>query len=169
MPKRERPSTPKKDRSGYANRSDPNQTQAEKYRTPEDRAAVVDLYREHLAAGMSCGTFLECDYRTVEKVINDHPKEFPPGTLERIKKLSLHFWEKIGIMGTAGKIKGFNAQSWGLNMRNRHGWDGDVPMGSDMPTVIVLNLGKELKPPPTIDHQPEQREPQKVISPYDAE
>ena len=172
MPKRGSPSPPKKDRSGYARFSDPNQPKAEIYRTPEERAEVVELYRRHLAAGMSKGTFLECDFRVVERCIEHYPNEFPPGTLDRFHKLSLHFWEKLGIAGTAGQVPHFNAYAWAMNMRHRYHWLPKDPVDviGDKPTVVVLNLGKELKPPPTIEHQPKQpREPQKVISPYDAE
>ncbi len=31
-------------------------------------------------------------------------------------------WEKIGMMGMAGKIAGFNATLWIFNMKNRHQW-----------------------------------------------
>lgn len=169
MPKRDENSPPRKKTPGSAK---PGDKRAEMYTTPKARAEAVEKYREHLAAGMSKGTFLECDYRTVEKVIHDYSHEFPPGTIERFEKLSRHFWEKIGIMGTAGKIKGFSAGAWAINMRNRFAWDGDDPSGGDRPTVVVLNLGKELKPPLILDHQPKttiQSEKQKVISPYDAE
>ena len=32
------------------------------------------------------------------------------------------FWEKLGIGGTVGKIKGFNCAAWIFNMKNRFGW-----------------------------------------------
>lgn len=32
---------------------------------------------------------------------------------------SLLYWEKFGIAGTGGKIKGFNCVSWIFNMKNR--------------------------------------------------
>jgi hypothetical protein len=28
-------------------------------------------------------------------------------------------WEKIGLEGTMGEIKGFNATSWSFNMKNQ--------------------------------------------------
>lgn len=37
-------------------------------------------------------------------------------------ELSRIFWEKMGIAGMSGQIKGFNAALWIFNMRNRFGW-----------------------------------------------
>ena len=35
---------------------------------------------------------------------------------------SLYFWEKLGVMGAAGKVVNFNATAWVFNMKNRAGW-----------------------------------------------
>lgn len=35
---------------------------------------------------------------------------------------NLLLWEKLGIAGMTGKIPGFNAPVWNVNMKNRHGW-----------------------------------------------
>lgn len=35
---------------------------------------------------------------------------------------NLIFWEKMGNAGTAGKLPGFNAAAWNINMKNRHDW-----------------------------------------------
>lgn len=35
---------------------------------------------------------------------------------------NLLFWEKAGTAGMAGKLPGFNAACWNINMKNRHDW-----------------------------------------------
>lgn len=34
----------------------------------------------------------------------------------------LEFWEKLGIDGARGMVKGFNVTSWIFNMKNRYRW-----------------------------------------------
>lgn len=41
---------------------------------------------------------------------------------ELAMNLNLMFWERIGIDGALGKIMGFNATAWIVNMKNRHKW-----------------------------------------------
>jgi len=41
---------------------------------------------------------------------------------KRAEAASLLYWEKLGIDGVKGKIKGFNAAMWIFNMKNRFKW-----------------------------------------------
>ena len=50
-----------------------------------------------------------------------HHQEFSDALKLGVTK-SVLFWEGMGIHGTAGKLPGFNANSWFRNMQNRHGW-----------------------------------------------
>ncbi len=43
--------------------------------------------------------------------------------LKRGSELSQAWWEKVGINGTLGKIKGFQPSTWSFNMRNRFSGD----------------------------------------------
>ena len=41
--------------------------------------------------------------------------------------LSLKYWERLGMLGCKGKIKGFNVAAWYINMKNKHLWSDDGP------------------------------------------
>ena len=80
---------------------------------------VIDL----MAKGYSkeaCAGLLEVAVSTLYKWRVDH-KEFSEAVKEGEARSRL-FWEGMGIHGTAGKLPGFNANSWFRNMQNRHGW-----------------------------------------------
>lgn len=42
--------------------------------------------------------------------------------VERGVSASQFFWEDLGMRGTQGQVKGFNATAWMFNMKNRFGW-----------------------------------------------
>lgn len=42
--------------------------------------------------------------------------------VKRGESASQFYWEDLGMRGTLGQIKGFNASSWMFNMKNRFGW-----------------------------------------------
>lgn len=41
---------------------------------------------------------------------------------KRGEAVSRLFWEKMGIMGMTGKVKGFNVAAWIFSMKNRFSW-----------------------------------------------
>lgn len=86
---------------------------------------VLEAYCKHLESGYSKQCFVECDYETIEKYIKEYDIVFGTDIKERYKKAmkgNRLFWEGLGIDGTSGDIKGFNAKSWEFNMKNRYKW-----------------------------------------------
>lgn len=100
--------------------------QAVKWPTPEQRKAACDSYCAHIEAGYSKDSWPDADFETVERYKRDFPEDFCPEKIARAERTSRLFWEKIGITGTIGKLKGFNAKSWEFNMQNRLGWSSNV-------------------------------------------
>jgi hypothetical protein len=54
-------------------------------------------------------------------------------------------WEKIGLEGTMGEIKGFNATSWSFNMKNRfpRDWRDKQDIDFDTSGTISIVIGGE--------------------------
>lgn len=55
------------------------------------------------------------------------------------KEQSLLFWETLGITGTAGKLRNFNAVAFIFNMKNKHQWRNEseltVRPGAPVPQI----------------------------------
>jgi hypothetical protein len=78
---------------------------------------------KHMETGMSYASFagvVRCNVDTLynwEKLNQEFSEAKKIGMA-----LNMHFWEKMGIAGTAGKVKNFNVTAWIFNMKNRHAW-----------------------------------------------
>lgn len=89
---------------------------------------------EHMAQGYSFHSFggkIKVGARTLFDWLDRHP-EFQDAK-DHGEVASLYFWEKTGIAGTHGKIKGFQQASWIFNMKARfakQGWR-DIPEDPD--------------------------------------
>jgi len=93
-----------------------------KWKTAKERKAACDAVCKHLSAGYSQSTFPDADWKTVEYYMKEYPIDFPSDRVTQAKREGGFLWEKIGMTGTIGKIKNFNASSWKFNMANRLGW-----------------------------------------------
>lgn len=95
-----------------------------KFKTSEERKDLCKKYCEHIEKGYSDESFPECDIDTLKKYMAEYPDDFQVfgADVDRSKRIRRMFWEKIGILGTVGKLKGFSAKSWEFNMANRFGW-----------------------------------------------
>ena len=112
--------------------------QAVKWPTPEKRKAACKSYCDHIRAGYSKDSWPDADFETVERYKRDFPEDFCPEMISRAERESRLFWEKIGVSGTVGKIKGFNAKSWEFNMQNRLGWSNKTDNRNyEMPPPII--------------------------------
>lgn len=67
-------------------------------------------------AALECGISKDTFYQYIQR-----HAEFADAVKEG-ERLSLKFWEGIGMKGMVGKIPGFNATTWIFNMKNRHNW-----------------------------------------------
>lgn len=82
-----------------------------------------DALIKHMSLGYSYESFTaltHTDVATLYKWETQHP-EFGDAKIEAVSQNRL-FWEKLGIVGTAGKIPAFNNGCWVFNMKNRFGW-----------------------------------------------
>jgi len=112
--------------------------EALKWKTPEARRAACESFCQHLRAGYSEMSWPEADEDTVYRYMKNYPDDFCPKEVNKARRESKKFWEGVGIAGTTGKLKGFNAMSWNFNMKNRLGWaDKHEITGKD---------GKDLNP-----------------------
>ncbi len=87
-----------------------------------DLNKMFTQYCKHLENGYSKRSFVPCSFETMEKYIKDYSNVLDSKQMLKAKRGNLFFWEDIGIRGTTGAIKGFNAKSWDMNMKNRFGW-----------------------------------------------
>ena len=59
--------------------------------------------------------------------------------IAKAKRKGKLFWEQVGIDGMMGKIKGFNAKVWNINIKNRYGWQENPEHPND--EKIIVNFG----------------------------
>jgi len=59
--------------------------------------------------------------------------------IAKAKRKGKLFWEQVGIDGMMGKIKGFNAKVWNINIKNRYGWKENPEHAND--EKIIVNFG----------------------------
>ena len=77
--------------------------------------------------------------------MDNHPDDFPADRLREAIHPQMLVWEKIGLKGTVGEIKGFNATSWSFNMKNRflRDWRDEQDFDFDTPGTISILIGGE--------------------------
>lgn len=120
---------------------------SQKFKTPAERKVAVEAFLLHISSGYSAKSFHDpCVENTILKIFKDYPEEFDQELLSKAKAQSCAVWEKLGLAGTAGKIKNFNAGAWIFNMKNRLGWKDkqEIAFDKDKPFVFKLNMGKNL-------------------------
>ena len=74
--------------------------------------------------------------------MKEYPEDFDTDIIERARRERRLFWESMGVKGTAGEIKGFNAKSWDFNMKNRFNW-ADKRIQEIKEMSLRGNLSKE--------------------------
>ena len=99
-----------------------------KYKNLQSQKKIVNLFLLHLSSGYSKDSFPECDYRTVEKMIQELKME---NKLRQAERKCLKYWEEQGIKGMTGKIPFFNATTWIFNMKNRFSYADNIKITTD--------------------------------------
>lgn len=107
-----------------------------KYKTNKARKRLCLKYCNHLTKGLSQESFSDCSYKTIESYISRYPDDFPIDKIEKAKRQGRLFWEKVGMDGMMGKIKGFNAKVWGFNFKNRFGWQENPEQINDEKIIV---------------------------------
>jgi hypothetical protein len=129
----------------------PGNKNPQKNNTPEKRAKAYKAYCDHMAQGLSGKAFHSHGIeKTILKMINDYPKEFDPDELACAKAQGIAFYERAGIAGMMGKIKGFNGHVWQCQMSNRAGWNSAAVKHSgdaENPVVVITKFADHSKQP----------------------
>lgn len=122
----------------------------QKFKTPPERQKAFKAYLDHISAGNSQDTFHDpCVFNTIMRMISDYPAEFDDEVLAMAKAKGKYFWESMGKLGAAGKIKNFNQGAWWRNMQNKLGWKDKIEHGgdSDNPVVVITKFADHSKQP----------------------
>lgn len=98
------------------------------FQTAAQRKKLLEEYIEHCKQGLSDECFPPCHIEVFDILAAQYPDIFDIDAIERARRERQLFWEKLGITGTLGKIRGFNAASWKSGMQERFGDDTDVPI-----------------------------------------
>lgn len=87
------------------------------------RKEYCELLVSHMEGGLSFESFA-AEVGVIPDTLYEWVKKHPEfsDAKKRGWALSQLFWEKIGIAGATGRIRGFNAASWIFNMKNRFKW-----------------------------------------------
>jgi hypothetical protein len=87
------------------------------------KKAYCDAVIKHCAKGLSFECFAAQCHVSKETIYTwtEKHKEFLDAKKKGEAKCQ-EYWEKLGLAGTVGKLKGFNAAMWIFNMKNRFGW-----------------------------------------------
>jgi hypothetical protein len=102
---------------------------------------------KHMEQGYSFESFggvISCAKDTLYTLLERHPEFSDAKKLGESK--SRLFWERAGIEGMNGMIKGFVSGTWIFNMKNRFGWaDKQEVTGKDgepIITAVTVNVVK---------------------------
>ena len=109
-----------------------NNTGNGEFQTAAQKKKLLADYIEHCKQGLTDGCFPPCDIQTFNEIATLNPDIFPVRAIERARRERQLFWEKIGITGALGKIRGFNAASWKEGVRGQFSDDSDVPIFSKL-------------------------------------
>lgn len=128
---------------------------AERFKTPQERQEAFRLFCNHLGDGYSAKSFhFPCVENTIYNMMKAYPEEFDELLLNMAKAKSAYFWEHLGKLGIAGKIKDFNVAGWIWATKNRLSWvdktqvqhladpDAPPPLPAPAPIINNINLSK---------------------------
>ena len=115
-----------------------------KWKTQAERQAAFKAVCDHISSGLSKASLPIADWDTVEAYMANHPEDFPADELREAMRRQMLLWEKIGLNGAMGEIKGFNATAWAFNMKNRFpkDWRDKIDHGVEAPGDITITIGK---------------------------
>lgn len=102
---------------------------------------------DHMSNGYSFCSFACIINVTVNTICNwekDHPDFAEARAMGQTA--SYYFWQKMGIGGVQGKIRGFNANAWIFVMKNRFDWREQkeaLKVGEEGSTVYQVETTKD--------------------------
>lgn len=108
-------------------------------RPPKYKKAFCEQLIDHMSKGLSYESFAatlrvtrDCLYKWEKR----HPDFFYAKKVGA--ELKLLFFEKMGLHGMTGKLKGFNASTYIFTMKNQCGWSDKVE--TDVSGEININI-----------------------------
>ena len=139
----------------------PDNANAMRFKTPEERRGLCQSFCEHKRAGFSDSSFPDCDIDTLKSYISKFPDDFPDETIAKARREGRLKWEKIGMEGTQGMPKmlkdkdgngkpiygRFNSQSYAFLMQNMFNWKLRTDVTSDDRKIEgpILYIPEEVK------------------------
>jgi hypothetical protein len=110
----------------------------------DDLLKIIPLYIQHISEGFSKRSFIEFDYRTIEKHIeNDEVLHTLKREIEKAERIARKNWEQIGKDISNGKVKG-NPATWIFTMKNKYAeeWSDSSQITHDIniPTLPTVNI-----------------------------
>ena len=105
------------------------------------RKEYCEMLLEHQAKGLSFASFAGL-VKVTHETLNEWAKKYPDLSAAKKKGNSecLLFWERMGIQGAAGKLKGFNTAAWIFQMKNRFQWRDRTPeeVKEDRRPIVIV-------------------------------
>jgi len=111
-----------------------------KYKSSKARNSLCKRYCVHLAKGLSKECFPDCSHKTIETYMEKYPNDFPADMIAKAERNGRLFWEKAGIDGMFGKLKGFNSKIWSFNFKNRYGWKENPEQVNDDKIIVNFSM-----------------------------
>jgi len=104
------------------------------------RSEYCKMLIDHMTSGLSYQSFAAVVNVNIDTLYEWEKNNKDFSDAKRVGFTNnLHFWEKLGVLGAAGKVKGFNVTSWIFNMKNRHGWRDRVSLDVDAKVDVTLS------------------------------
>lgn len=108
-------------------------------RPPKYRVEHCEMLVQHMAGGLSFESFaavIGTHRDTLYDWEHSHP-EFSDAKKRAVESGRI-FWEKMGLGGMSGKIKGFNSAVWIFNMKNRFKWRDNIELTGDANNPLAV-------------------------------
>jgi hypothetical protein len=116
------------------------------------KEGMIERFCKHLRKGLSEYSFVECDYRDIEKIATElDTRENMESQVEKIKKAlreSFSYWEKLAFEILKDDSKKFFFPIWIFYVKNRFHWGEDYKKVKDTikkDSIINLNLDNDIK------------------------
>lgn len=97
-------------------------TNAMKYKTPEERRALCEKFCSYLKAGKPKNYFPDCDFDTIQRYMKDFPIDFPTEQIEAAEREGKQKLIEVGYAGMLGKVPGFREKTWQFIVQNMTDW-----------------------------------------------
>ena len=117
-----------------------NQERRERLKTCEiERRKVFKELCQHVSNGFSIDCFAVLAIETIQKYMQEYPREFIQEQLNEAIRKGKDMWEGIGYRQANGQCLG-NSRSWYYNMANRYGWREKIDIEAEHKGSMQVNI-----------------------------